>query len=81
MSARESPFGRVGDSAGDGRFAVALAEENRPVSFTGGHRHRSAGIQVLLSDHDNVDFECGDLGYCVGDPALRRCSLRGLIVG
>jgi hypothetical protein len=40
------------------------------VMAAAAHRRRSTGIQVLLSGHDDVDFECGDFRYCVGDAAV-----------
>jgi hypothetical protein len=54
----ESHFGLVGCCAGGRWSAVAVAEEVALVSLTRRHRHRSAGVQVLLSDYDDVDFEC-----------------------
>jgi hypothetical protein len=36
---------------------VAVALQTTFVSFAGGYRHRSAGLQVVLADHDDGDRE------------------------
>ena len=53
----ESRVGRAWGNPRSRRFAVAVALQTTFVSFAGGYRHRSAGLQVVLADHDDGDRE------------------------
>jgi hypothetical protein len=49
---------------------VAVAEETSSVSFAGGYRHRSGGVQVVLADHDDGDRELVAVGGGMVDEAV-----------
>jgi hypothetical protein len=50
--------------------SLAVAQENEFVSSAGRHHRRSAGLQVLFSDHDDADCERGTFDHCMVDAAL-----------
>jgi hypothetical protein len=52
------------------RTPLAVVQENKFVSSTWGHRRRSAGLQVLFSDHDDADSERDTFDNCVVDATL-----------
>ena len=67
-------------------IAVAVAQETSFVSFAGGYRHRSDGVQVVFADHDNGDDrEPITLGCAVVDEAVsvvcwENCRVTSLVL-
>jgi hypothetical protein len=56
-----------------------MVEEVAFFSSARGYRDRSAGVQVLLSCYDDVDFERGNFGYCVGNAKIVVRSRESLL--
>jgi hypothetical protein len=67
----ESFVYNIGAAPGGCGPALAVAQEPEFVSFAGGHRRRSAGVQVLLADYNDGPRELGAIGGGVVDEAVR----------
>ncbi len=66
----ESSVYNIGPTPGGCGPALAVAQKPEFVSFAGGYRRRSAGVQVLLADYNHGPRELGAIGGGVVDEAV-----------